>query len=193
MGSVQVSRLSADVSFALEVWEPWGIISGPQAFLSNITFLVLVSTELPQVLDANHYNFSSLYLNVFKFCIWKEYTSKQMPRICWHFIFSFPIFLDLILGYVTPARMYPSCFLLIIPVVAQPCHPASSCITTAPQQSWLGETKDFRELGALSVSDRGLQPVQHSDRGQIVKAGLSKMPSFLAYLQQRCGKFTDNH
>lgn len=69
MGSVQVSQLSADVSFALEVWGPWGIISGPQAFLSNITFLVLVSTELPQVLDANHYNFSSLYLNVFKFRI----------------------------------------------------------------------------------------------------------------------------
>lgn len=47
--------------------------------------------------------------------------------------------------------MYPSCFLLTIPVVAQPC-PAPSCITIRPQQR-LGETKDFRELGALSVSD----------------------------------------
>lgn len=193
MGSVQVSQLSADVSFALEVWYPGALYQDHKLLRPILLFLVLVSTILPQVLDVNHYNFSSLYLNVFKFCIWKEYMSKQMPKICWHFIFSFPIFLDLILGYFTPDRMYPSCFLLIIPVVAQPCHPASSCITTTPQQSWLGETKDFRELGALSVSDRQLQPVQHSDRGQIVKAGLSKMPSLLAYLQQRCGKFTDNH
>lgn len=119
--------------------------------------------------------------------------SKQVPGICWRFISSFPIFLDLIPGYFTSEHMYPSCFLLTIPVVAQLCHPASSCITAMPQQSRFGETKDFRDLRALSVSERWVQSVQHSDCRQIVKGRLSKMLSLLAYSQQRCGKFTDNH
>lgn len=86
MGSAQVSQLYADVSFVLEVWVPWGVKPGSQDFLSNLTFLVLVSTVIATSSSCN-YTFSSLHHNVFKFCSWKEYTLGHVTRTRGSFTF----------------------------------------------------------------------------------------------------------
>lgn len=185
MGSTQVAQLSADVSFALEVWVPWGVTQDHKIFCPTLLFLVVFSTMLPQVLDVNHCNFSSPYLNVLSFA-----SEERTHQNKCHFVFILSIFFHLILGYFTPEYMYPSCFkhphcctTMLLCLLLPHCNARTELVRRNKRLP--------RDQSPVCIS-RWLQSAQHSDRGQIAEARLSEMLSLLAYLQERCGRCTDN-
>lgn len=183
MGSAQVAQLSANVSYALEVWVPWGVTPGSQDFLSNITFS---GSIFYYVTTSSRCQPSQFFISISLSFASEESTCENKS----HFIFILSIFFYLILGYFTPEYMYPSCFKH--PHCSTTMLPCLLLLHCNARTELVRRNKRLpRDQSPVCVS-RWLQSAQHSDRGQIAEARLSEMLSLLAYLQERCGRCTDN-